>query len=195
MHHTGQSRPRLTRTFTALTAGTPLTLALSACAGGAENQIDLPPTSGVFDYQLGGSADHVEQDDESTQLDVVVHDAREEPLEGAYSICYVNGFQTQPEDAEFWHDHTDLLLWDGDEPATGPGWRQRSSDQASLWSETYKLIASDILRPPGGNRLGGTRNPRTHPSRPHPCAFAGSITSHCLRLPIGPGNLPLRTPN
>lgn len=122
MHHEGQARPRLMRAFTALTAGTALTLALSACAGGAEDQVDLPPTSGVFDYQLGGPADHVEQDGASAQLDVVVRDAREEPLEGAYSICYVNGFQTQPEDAEFWHDHPDLLLWDGDEPATDPGW-------------------------------------------------------------------------
>ncbi|HIX00795.1 MAG TPA: endo alpha-1,4 polygalactosaminidase, partial [Candidatus Nesterenkonia stercoripullorum] len=78
--------------------------------------------SGVFDDQLGGPADRAEQDGESAPLDVVVRDATEEPLEGAYSICYVNGFQTQPEDAEFWHDHPDLLLWEGDEAATDPGW-------------------------------------------------------------------------
>lgn len=51
----------------------------------------VQPSSGVrFDYQLGGAYDI------DGGLDVVVRDADAEPFPGAYSICYVNGLQTQP---------------------------------------------------------------------------------------------------
>ncbi|MGI5188181.1 endo alpha-1,4 polygalactosaminidase [Promicromonospora sp. CA-289599] len=96
-------------------------LTLTACqAGSATGQevdpsadvadtaaVTLPPTSGVFDYQLGAAYEL------DGGLDVVVRDATAEPAAGAYNICYVNGFQTQPGDADFWLDeHEDLLLHD-----------------------------------------------------------------------------------
>lgn len=87
-------------------------LVLVACAGAQVTQppapisdatdVALPPTSGGFDYQLGGAYE--------ADVAVVVRDAGAEPLPGAYSICYVNGFQTQPDEADLWLDHPELLL-------------------------------------------------------------------------------------
>ncbi|WP_248279046.1 endo alpha-1,4 polygalactosaminidase [Brevibacterium sp. 'Marine'] len=68
------------------------------------------PTSGTFDYQLGGTYDSLP--DQQGRIDIVVRDAGAAPLTGAYSVCYVNGFQTQPDEAADWRDYTDLLLHD-----------------------------------------------------------------------------------
>lgn len=77
----------------------------------------LPPTSGAFDYQLGGAYD-------VAGLAVVVRDASAEPAPGAYAICYVNGFQTQPDQADDWlRRHADALLRDADgRPVVDPDW-------------------------------------------------------------------------
>ncbi|WP_336248603.1 endo alpha-1,4 polygalactosaminidase [Stomatohabitans albus] len=69
----------------------------------------LPPTSGVFDYQLGGSFNRVPR---HRHINVVVRDDTDRPLPGAYNICYINGFQTQPDAQAFWHTHQELLLHD-----------------------------------------------------------------------------------
>ncbi|WP_228282591.1 endo alpha-1,4 polygalactosaminidase [Brevibacterium atlanticum] len=88
--------------------------------GGSTEAITLPPTSGVFDYQLGGAYDELPVDSgqstttAGTRIDVVVRDGHVDPLPGAYSVCYVNGFQTQPDEAEDWADDEDVLLHDGD---------------------------------------------------------------------------------
>src|SRR3546814_7797243 len=55
----------------------------------------LPPVTGQFDYQLGGAED-------DGDLAVVVRDASAQPVPGAYNVCYVNGFQTQPDQAATW---------------------------------------------------------------------------------------------
>jgi len=93
---------------------------LTACASGQTSdavaaQADapaLPPISGVFDYQLGGAYDELDLGDGPVPIDVVVRDATAEPLADAYSVCYVNGFQTQPGDADFWLEREELLLHD-----------------------------------------------------------------------------------
>jgi len=112
-----------------LTATIALTLTLTACGGttgasGAASAADiagpeLPPAAGVFDYQLGGAYDEVG----GTAIDVVVRDATADPLPGAYNVCYVNGFQTQPDDAEAWLEREELLLHDADgELVVDPDW-------------------------------------------------------------------------
>lgn len=67
----------------------------------------LPPTEGVFDYQLGGVSDQLPGE---APITVVVRDATAQPLAGAYNICYVNGFQTQDDQAELWANHEELIL-------------------------------------------------------------------------------------
>ncbi|NGN92355.1 endo alpha-1,4 polygalactosaminidase [Nocardioides sp. KC13] len=89
-----------------------------ALAGCGSPSVALPPTDGVFDYQLGGLADRLT---DGTPIDVVVRDATAQPLEGAYNVCYVNGFQTQP--GADWSDHPAALLRDASgNPVRDPDW-------------------------------------------------------------------------
>jgi Glycoside-hydrolase family GH114 len=79
--------------------------------------LSLPPTHGELDYQLGGDYPP------PPGVTVVVRDRGGAPA-NAYSICYVNGFQTQPEDAAWWlTEHPDLVLRTrSGEPVIDPEW-------------------------------------------------------------------------
>lgn len=98
-------------------------VSLTACTGTADTDspssepaaraiVVLPPTDGIFDYQLGGPYEHLELDGGEVSPTVVARDATAEPLLGAYNICYVNGFQTQPGDSRLWLDRAELVLQD-----------------------------------------------------------------------------------
>ena len=96
-------------------------LALFLCAGCAATHATAepgPPPDGPFDYQLGGAYEP------AADVDTVVRDATGEPAEGRYSVCYVNGFQTQPQESARWEaEHPDLLLRGADgEPVADPEW-------------------------------------------------------------------------
>ncbi len=70
---------------------------------GAKPIRPLPP-NGMADYQLGGPYPP------ATGVSVVARDWRESPA-GEYAICYVNAFQTQPEQRRWWFTrYPDLLL-------------------------------------------------------------------------------------
>lgn len=87
---------------------------LAACA--PEDPANLPG-AGDFDYQLGGAYPP------PPGADIVVRDSSADPEPGLYSVCYVNGFQTQPGDLDAWRETPDLLLRDEDgEPVADPGW-------------------------------------------------------------------------
>lgn len=76
------------------------------------------PANGQADYQLGGPYDP------PSGVTVVVRDSSAPPAEGMFTICYVNGFQTQPQDADFWtEDHPDLLVPTDDGFLTDPNWQ------------------------------------------------------------------------
>lgn len=78
----------------------------------------LPSAEGAVDYQLGGAYAPPEG------VTVVVRDSSAAPAPGLYSICYVNGFQTQPAERQRWLDrHPDAVLTDhGGAPVVDPGW-------------------------------------------------------------------------
>ena len=81
---------------------------------------ELPPVNGEFDYQLGGAYD-VLQTGNAPQ--VVARDATAAPLPGAYNICYINGFQTQPGEGEQWlANEAALLRDDAGELVVDPDW-------------------------------------------------------------------------
>lgn len=91
-----------------------LAVSLVACASGSSDGL---PEEGGFDYQLGGAYPP------PPGVDIVVRDSSAEPEPDLYSVCYVNGFQTQPGDLDAWREVPDLLLRGEDgEPVADPGW-------------------------------------------------------------------------
>lgn len=71
-------------------------------------QFGRPPENAGLDYQLGGGYPL------PSGVGIVSRDRTDAPAPGAYSICYVNGFQVQPGEEPFWQsEHPELLLRDG----------------------------------------------------------------------------------
>lgn len=69
--------------------------------------LSLPPVNGGLDYQLGGPYPP------PAGVDIVSRDRTEAPARGLYNICYVNGFQIQPDEVADWTtNHPDLMLRD-----------------------------------------------------------------------------------
>jgi hypothetical protein len=96
-----------------------LLLALSAPAHADPAPL---PTGTDVDYQLGGPADV------PGNVGIVVRDRTAEPVPGAYNVCYVNGFQTQPDEKALWRRHRDLLLRDHGRPVVDQAWGERLLD-------------------------------------------------------------------
>jgi hypothetical protein len=67
-------------------------------------QVQLPPVNAKFDYQLGGAYPP------PAGVTAVTRDRHGQPVGGAYSICYVNAFQTQPGALPWWRKHHPRLL-------------------------------------------------------------------------------------
>ncbi|CAN5391576.1 endo alpha-1,4 polygalactosaminidase [soil metagenome] len=86
-------------------------LALTGCS--ALPTVGAFPPGGVADYQLGGAYPPPEG------VTIVARDSTSDPVPGLYSICYINGFQTQP--GAGWPD--DLVLRDGNgDRLVDPNW-------------------------------------------------------------------------
>ncbi len=77
----------------------------------------LPPANARFDYQIGGAYAP------AASVGVVDRDRAEAPVPGRYNICYVNAFQTQPEERAFWTGlRADLLVRRKGRGVTDPNW-------------------------------------------------------------------------
>jgi hypothetical protein len=87
-------------------------LAAPAYAGSRE----LPPTGTDFDYQLGGNRSVPDR------VGIVVRDREAAPAAGLYNVCYVNGFQTQPNERSFWRRHWALVLKEDGQPVEDEAW-------------------------------------------------------------------------
>ena len=53
---------------------------------------------------------------------IVVRDRTERPLAGRCNVCYVNGFQTQPDERAFGERRPELVLRSGGRPVVGSAW-------------------------------------------------------------------------
>jgi hypothetical protein len=92
---------------------------------GDPGELELPPPDGGLDYQLGGAYPPPDG------VTIVSRDRNEAPVgEGVYDICYVNGYQIQPDEEAFWLDeHPDLILRDdGGNPVIDPDWDEMLLD-------------------------------------------------------------------
>ena len=93
-----------------------LVLALLLTPTAALATYDLPPTGTDFDYQLGGDATPPDN------VGMVVRDRTSAPVEGLYNVCYVNGFQTQPDQKRFRRQHWNLVLKRKGKPVVDSAW-------------------------------------------------------------------------
>lgn len=84
----------------------------------------LPPVNAGVDYQLGGAYPP------PAGVEVVSRDRNAAPANGLYNICYVNGFQIQPDEEAMWMDqYPDLILRDGGgNPVIDTDWNEMLID-------------------------------------------------------------------
>lgn len=84
----------------------------------------LPPANAGLDYQLGGAYPP------PAGVEIVSRDRNAAPAPGLYNICYVNGYQTQPDEEAWWlAEHPDLILRDGaGDPVIDPDWDEMLLD-------------------------------------------------------------------
>jgi hypothetical protein len=97
----------------------------SAGSGTANPGIfELPPLNGGLDYQLGGAYPP------ASGVMIVSRDRQEQPAAGLYNICYVNGFQAQQSENDFWlKQHPELVLRDsGGQPVVDKDWNEMLFD-------------------------------------------------------------------
>ncbi|SDH23087.1 Glycoside-hydrolase family GH114 [Lentzea fradiae] len=84
--------------------------------------VELPPSGGKFDYQIGGAYQP------EARVKIVVRDRSKLPVGDRYNVCYLNALQTQPDPLDgslsWWREHHDDLLvkTPGGEPAIDPEW-------------------------------------------------------------------------
>jgi len=82
----------------------------------AEASIKPLPVDTDVDYQLGGAAAV------PANVGIVVRDRHDPPLTGRYNVCYLNAFQTQPDERRFWRAHWRLVLKRNGRPVVDSAW-------------------------------------------------------------------------
>jgi hypothetical protein len=66
--------------------------------------VALPPANAKFDYQIGGAYTP------PPGVQVITRDRNATPVAGRYNICYINAFQTQSDEIDWWQRYHDNLL-------------------------------------------------------------------------------------
>jgi hypothetical protein len=99
---------------------------------GAPGAFALPPLDGKLDYQLGGAYPP------PAGVAIVSRDRNAAIAAGIYNICYVNGFQIQPDETAFWTgQHPDLILRNaGGNPVIDTQWNEMLIDVSSPTKRT-----------------------------------------------------------
>ncbi|WP_223622335.1 endo alpha-1,4 polygalactosaminidase [Microbacterium sp. EST19A] len=120
-------------------------LALAGCAGTTDappasdpsGEWSKPPAGAVPDYQLGGAYEP------AAEVGIVGRDRSAEPAPGVYSVCYVNGFQTQPGEFDTWD--ADLLLHRDGEVFFDPDWPDEALLDTSSADRRERIAAQVIV--------------------------------------------------
>ncbi len=98
------------------------------------------PAGGQVDYQL---AESYPVPDGTV---IVIRDSTAEPAPGVYSICYVNGFQSQPGETSTWlADHPELVLGGAENPVIDANWPDEIIFDTSTEAKRAGITA--IIRP------------------------------------------------
>lgn len=88
----------------------------------AAGPVVLPRANAPWDYQIGGAFTP------AARVAVVSRDRRARPAAGRYNICYVNAFQTQPDERGVWRRHPGLILRENGHPVVDGAWDERLLD-------------------------------------------------------------------
>lgn len=100
---------------------------MDAATPSEPGSLKLPPANAGLDYQLGGSYSP------ASEVKIVSRDRTAKPAPGLYNICYVNGFQAQPGEEDFWlSEHAELVLRDSNgQPVIDEDWDELMLDISS----------------------------------------------------------------
>ncbi|SFR79407.1 Glycoside-hydrolase family GH114 [Agromyces sp. CF514] len=121
---THRAGPRLARCALAVALAATLLCGCSSTGDDDAAEVTPPPAGAAPDYQLGGAYEP------DPAVGIVARDRTSDPDPERYSICYVNGFQTQPGERGLWPDGV-VLTSDGTD-VVDPDW----PDEALLDTST-----------------------------------------------------------
>jgi hypothetical protein len=94
-------------------------------------ELRLPPANAKADYQLGGAYTP------PSGVTLVTRDRNAQPAAGVYNICYINGYQIQPDETALWNSmHADLILRDGGQPVIDTEWNEMLIDISTAAKRT-----------------------------------------------------------
>ncbi|MGC0419394.1 endo alpha-1,4 polygalactosaminidase [Embleya sp. AB8] len=106
---------------------------------GPAKQVVLPPAAADFDYQIGGPYQP------PSNVRVVIRDRSTQPESGLYNICYVNGYQAQPDALPWWEkEHPDLLLRKDGKVVMDEAWGEAVLDVST---EAKRVKLAEVVGP------------------------------------------------
>ncbi len=150
------------------------------------------PTTDV-DYQLGGLKRM------PAHVGIIVRDRKAAPHAGRYNVCYVNGFQTQPDEKRFWRNHWRLVLKREGRPVVDSAWGEwlldiRTADKrralARIVGGWTEQCAADGFHAVEYDNLDSFSRSHRLITRSHGIAFAKLLAAraHDAGLPAGQKN-------
>jgi len=165
-----------------------------ALAAPAAADVDPPPVDTDVDYQLGGATPV------PAHVGILVRDRRAAPANGRYNVCYVNGFQTQPDERRFWKQRMRLVLKRDGRPVVDEAWGEWLLDIRTLakrkalariigrWTEQ---CADDGFAAVEYDNLDSFTRSHRMLKRKHAIAFARLLVrrAHAADLAVGQKNL------
>ncbi len=176
-------------------AGLLLVLGLTASVGGpAYADVEPLPAASDVDYQLGGARAV------PAHVGIVVRDRTAPPAAGRYNVCYVNGFQTQPDQDRFWRKRWWLVLKQDGRPVVDEAWgewlldirtppkRRAAARIVGAWTRGCAADGFDAVE---YDNLDSFTRSRGLVRRSHALAFARLLTrtAHAVDLAAGQKNL------